>query len=108
MNKNWKWFGYALHSPIGDRCAFHLGTVINDRIIISTIGHWIPKNSTDGKPENVGPAPEHMFETMVFELAGYDERGRPQQGEELHQRRYLTAEQAQTNHTQYCEIYSNG
>jgi hypothetical protein len=107
MSMKLKWCPYALHSPIGHRCMFRLGTIVNDRVIVSTIGQWVPRNEPDGQYETISGVPGELFETMVFQLDGYDEHGNPIKGDELHCRRYVDSKAADKGHHDYLEIYAN-
>lgn len=63
--------GWAGHFMLGDRCAFHLNTLLqyNDKkLIVSTVGRLI--NFYENKIDIIGC--DRYYETMVFE-SNYDE-----------------------------------
>jgi hypothetical protein len=64
----WKAIGYPLHFVGRHKCAFRLATLIENKIVVSTIGAYQP--TSNGTLEPLGGATcaedEMFFETFVF------------------------------------------
>lgn len=100
----WKWLGYAGHFTGGKDCAFHLATVIRDKVLISTLGDYRPVKGGPAMP--LGFDPEMLFETYCFEVKGYDKNTNPIKGKEIESIRYKTSEEAEAGHYAFCERYN--
>lgn len=100
-----KWYGYAGHFIGGKRCAFHLSTNTGKHLI-STVGHYLPKNNDD--MVNIGAGREDYFETYVFVCDGEDKDGNPNVTEwlEIDGERYADSLSAEKGHYKYLEKYS--
>lgn len=67
---SWIWQGSAAHYICGDRCAFHLATVIGPWIV-STVGEYrsisgLAKHGENAPHETIGV--DRFYETMVFRI----------------------------------------
>lgn len=103
----WRWLGGAGHFICGDRCRFHMTTVIGSRVI-STVGDFY-KCEKDEIPSPMGASP-HLFETMVFAADGVDSCGcHPSVTDwsELWSRRWMTATEATAGHMETCERFAH-
>lgn len=101
----WKWYGYAGHFVGGSRCAFHLCTRIG-KVMISTIGHYIPKKKDD--PEPLGLGPDSLFETMVFRCDGEEPTGDAiiPSWDSIDGERYAESKPAEDGHHRYCKKWA--
>jgi len=109
--RDWEWFGNAGHFILGDECKFHLTTILNKRILVSTVGE-LPIN-TPGLPEfdTLGGEDGNFYETMVFDEGEWEycEDGcgtplaRPNSGDCLNMDRYKTRKDANVGHLLLCE-----
>lgn len=104
----WKWYGFPGHHCCGSRCQFHLATNIGDKILVSTIGRFVPDplrhpNVTD----TVGTGRD--FETMVFSINGDDKLGNPNVldwSSELEGIGYMGSVEAELGHYRMCEKWA--
>lgn len=95
----WRWFGYGGHLCVGSRCAFHLATIVGG-VLVSTIGHYIPKHGDD--VEEIGSG--RTFETMVFRCGGVDADGNPETNSSaIEATSYNDSRQAERGHYAICE-----
>lgn len=103
MNRE-KWYGYAGHFIGGKRCAFHLCTRIPN-YLISTVGHYLPKNSDE--MERIGAGDKAYFETFVFKCSGEDKDGNPDITDwgEIDSKRYGDSLSAEKGHYVYLKKY---
>lgn len=44
MEADWKWYGHPAHLIVGDKCRFHLATLVGP-FMISTVGEYWPERS---------------------------------------------------------------
>lgn len=101
----WKAIGYPLHFCNRHKCSFRLGTLMERKIVVSTIGHFLPE---DGKPMQPlgghGPdeVPDSFFETFVFTVESFLSDGTPLIGKQLDGTRCSTAEAAYKLHDEMC------
>jgi hypothetical protein len=101
----WKAIGYPMHFIGRHKCSFRLGTLLERKIIVSTIGHYLPN---DGEPKQPlaghGPdeVPDSFFETIVFTVASFMEDGTPLIGKQLAGSNCATAIEAQKLHDEMC------
>jgi hypothetical protein len=105
MNKgDWYWCGYAGHFICGNRCAFHLATVLPNGYIVSTVGHYL--TDPDERPREIGV--DCLFETMVFHCNGLDEHLNPKITDysEVDFEGYNDSELAEKGHYLMCEKWS--
>lgn len=105
VNQRLKWqqLGYAMHFASSRYCRFHLATMLENKIIVSTVGHWEPKNA-NCEMEPLGGGDDGFFETYVFK-AGHKKEGRPSIGDMLDGKRCNTSEEAQALHIEMCEQF---
>ena len=64
--------GYPGHLIVSRWCVYHRNTLVSDgwqRIVVSSIGHYIPRDS-DGEPETIGVS--QYYETMAFRVRDAD------------------------------------
>lgn len=118
--KDWKWFGFAAHWILSDRCLFHLNTQIAN-YIISTVGECrtVEQMCDPNAPilfdeyQTITSGPE-KYETMVFK--GAEPCANPKcgcgaftelVGDELVCERYLTRGEAQRGHLLLCQKYAS-
>lgn len=95
----WRWFGYGGHLVVSSRCAFHLATLVGG-VLVSTIGHWLPKHGD--AVEEIGSG--RTFETMVFRCSGVDAHGNPEHElEAIEATSYNDSVQAERGHYAICE-----
>lgn len=107
--EGWVWHGYPGHFICADRCVFHLSTSINGKVLVSTVGHFVPDpKKNPGHTEPVGPGFD--FETMVFAINGYDDHHNPVivDYSGIETRGYNDSEAAEAGHYIACLDYSNG
>lgn len=100
----WKWLGYAGHFVGGRSCAYHLATVIRDKVLVSTVGDYTPDLTKPAQP--LGSEPEMLYETFCFEVKGYDKFTNPVKGKVLDTMRYTTSLEAEAGHYVFCEKYN--
>ena len=104
----WKWYGFAGHHCCGSRCQYHLATNIAGRVLVSTIGRFVPDPLREpGKTDTVGTGRD--FETMVFEINGEDESGDPAVSswiETLDSAGYNASLEAEAGHYALCEKWA--
>lgn len=104
----WKAIGYPMHFCNRHKCSFRLGTLLERKIIVSTIGHYIP---VDGEPKQPlgghgpGEVQDSFFETFVFTVSHFLDDGTPIIGKELFGERRSTAKTAQELHDKMCEEF---
>lgn len=102
----WRWFGFAGHLIVGNRCAYHLATLVNDgRYLVSTVGHYLPPGRPTAEgPEPIGAGEDSLFETYVFESYGVDADGDPNilSLGEIDGQRYASSLDAEVGHYEYC------
>ena len=108
--EGWVWHGYACHFICADRCAFHLGTSIDGKILVSTVGHFCedPKRFPS-LVSPIGASADQNFETLVFEIDGYNSHRNPVilSYTEIAGTRYKDSEEAEAGHYAMCLKYSN-
>ncbi len=108
--KKWKHYGHACHLIVGNKCLFHLSTVVvhdGKEMLISTVGDYYPFGAK-GERETLGANKDSFFETIVFEVDGYMDCGCPQHsGEGLKYRTYSNAKDATEGHFSMCSAYSS-
>lgn len=68
--KTVKYYGFAGHYILGYKCAYHLATNIDNKLLVSTVGH---KLNPDLEKVNL----DSYYETMLFEIEGEDNFGNP-------------------------------
>ncbi len=68
--KTIKYYGFATHFILGNKCAYHIATNIGNEILVSTVGSLRNPNL-----ERVNQS--SYYETMVFKIDGEDEHGNP-------------------------------
>lgn len=100
---NWKPLGYAMHGAARRYCRFHLATMLENKIIVSTIGH-LERKHANCEMEPLGFDADGFFETLVFK-AGYPKEGRPSVGDTLDGTRCQTFEDAYVLHEKMCEQF---
>lgn len=102
----WKQLGHAMHFAGRFKCGFHLATLLEEKIIVSTIGEYRPNihkadyslESLAGQPPNEKP---YLYETYVFENV-VTTSGSPLIGKQLDAERCCTVEEAYELHKQMC------
>jgi len=102
-NTNWKWYGFAGHLIVSDRCAYHLTTKVGN-FLISTVGAF-RKNYYDDFYTPIGSGKTELFETCAFLCPGEDEFGNPIRGEELSCQRFGDSKEAEVNHYAECRRF---
>lgn len=111
-HKEWQWYGGASHFICGDRCQFHLSTVIGD-VIISTIGEMISEPIKSRTFETIGC--DRLYETMVFKAGEpcnekdcmCGERSAIHDGCELDFAPYNDRKSATEGHAALCERWAD-
>lgn len=106
----WRWFGYAGHFVGGKRCAFHLATLVaGDTILVSTLGHYLPRSGDGNTPEPLGSGSD-TFETMVFRCNGIESTGDPNVVDfsAIDMVRYASSLEAERGHYAVCEKWADG
>lgn len=104
----WRPIGYPMHFINRHKCSFRLGTLMERKVIVSTIGHFLP---VDGKPMQPlgghGPdeVPDSFFETFVFTVSHFLDDGTPIIGDQLGASRCSTAKDAYKLHDEMCEKF---
>lgn len=107
--EGWVWHGYPGHFICASRCVFHLTTSINGKILVSTVGHFLPDPKREpGRREPV--AGLHNFETLIFGIDGYDAHRNPiiDDYTGMEARYYNDSEEAEAGHYAACLEYSSG
>lgn len=100
----WKWYGFAGHLVVSDKCAYHLCTRVGN-FLVSTVGHYLPYGAR--KIHTIGSGTKDFYETMVFNCCGETKDGDPITfGYELECERYVTSIEAERGHYRYCEEYA--
>lgn len=66
-----KFYGNPTHFCAGKNCVFHLATNVDNKYLISTIGHYL----VNGVLTKINV--DTHYETMVFEIEGEDKYGNP-------------------------------
>nr|DAF93566.1 MAG TPA: hypothetical protein [Myoviridae sp. ctshb19] len=103
----WRPLGYPMHFAGRHKCAFRLATLIERKIVVSTVGMWRP--DPEEAPESlVGILPGDdplLFETYVFLVTGFDRHGIPIIGKELFGRPVHTDSEAYQLHSEQCEKF---
>lgn len=104
----WVPIGYPMHFCNRHKCSFRLGTLIEEKIIVSTIGHYLP---VDGEPKRPlgghgpGEVQDSFFETFVFTVSSVMDDGTPLIGKELEGSRCNSAKAAYALHKEMCERF---
>lgn len=106
----WKHLGYPMHFSGRACCTFRLATLIERKIIVSTIGEWRPKMfdgdiTMEGLGGAIRPEDEQFYETFVFTVGGFKEDGVPMLGNQLDGERCQTADEAYALHKRMCKQY---
>lgn len=105
----WKQLGHAMHFVGRFKCGFHLATLLEGKIIVSTIGEYRPnihKNdySLEGLSGQLPGDRPCLYETYVFEN-GDPIGGAPQIGKQLDSELCYTEQEAYELHKQMCEKF---
>lgn len=102
----WVWCGYPGHFIGAADCQMHLHTRVGD-FRVSTVGDYRPPGHTHG-PKPIGAGEDSLYETFVFEVAGFGEHGEgtPTTWGEVEARRYATAEEAEAGHMELCRRFA--
>jgi hypothetical protein len=99
----WQPIGYPMHFIGRRNCAFRLATLIESKVVVSSIGSYQP--TANGGIEPLGGATcaedEMFFETYVFAVQRID-NGMPIIGEQLFAERCRTAQEAYKLHHDSC------
>lgn len=99
----WQPIGYPMHFVGRHKCAFRLATLIENKIVVSTIGAYQP--TAIGGIESLGGATcaedEMFFETYVFAVERV-ENGLPITGKQLDAQRCRTDQEAYKLHHDSC------
>jgi hypothetical protein len=103
----WQWQGIPGHCIVGDRCVYHLNTVVGPWLV-STIGEYKAEGWRSPVTE-IGAF--RMYETMVFRAARCevpDECGEwhQQNGVSLDAEGAQTRREARENHLRLCEKWA--
>lgn len=107
---NWKPLGYPMHFCCSERCTFRLATLIEQKIVVSTIGEFRP-GMFEGKMEmeSLGgylrEDDKTYYETYVFRVESFAKDGVPNIGKQLDGTRCRTADEAYALHTEMCEKF---
>lgn len=106
MQRNkWKHLGYPMHFICRDKCGFRLATLIENKVIVSTVGDFRP----DGKNREslsgyITDDDKMFFETYAFEAA-FTSSGKPTIGAQLGSNLCRTEEESYELHTAQCEYW---
>ena len=103
--------GCAGHFICANSCRFRRHTQLGDAYRVSTIGDYYPDHR-GGKRETIGAGEDSLFETLVFETTGEQDKGNEGCGcrtvkswLEIDGERYATAGEAQAGHERYVAQY---
>ena len=101
---NWKQIGFPLHFVGRHSCSFRLATMIEGRVVVSTIGLYRPREAKgDPTVEPLG-GPDEYFETYVFNVNGFhQEFGYPLIGTDLAKGYSKNVEEAEALHVKMCQ-----
>ena len=106
--EGWKWYGFPGHHCCGSRCQYHLSTNIGNKVLVSTVGRFVPDPLRNPeKTDTVGTGRD--FETMVFKIDGEDENGDPKVvdwSEALDSDGYNSSLHAESGHYAMCEKWA--
>lgn len=100
--KKIKFYGFAGHFINSAKCAYHLATNIDNKILISTVGHYI----LEGKLSKINL--DSYYESFVFSIDGEDYNGNPIQGELLESIKTDGSIEAEKTHYLLLDKYING
>lgn len=103
---DWKHLGFAGHFCLGDRCTFHLATVVGNKYLVSTVGAMLT-NPTDKKYSPVGA--DSLYETMVFIVGAWIDEHTPVIDDytEIDASRYNGYVEASDGHWNMCNKWSD-
>jgi hypothetical protein len=102
--KNWKWFGHALHFIGSNDCRFRMGTQIG-RYVISTVGEYLPGGNQQEEFSDIGY--QRKYETMVFKVGKILPCGCPKiNPSEIDMMPYNNPKDAMRGHMAMCEKWS--
>lgn len=119
IQNSWQWFGSPLHFICGNDCRFHLGTLLPNGFVVSTVGAYFPSHLISGgnvekegrefssidEGENIGLS--RKFETMVFRKTGEDSCGCPMiDGQDLDMQGYNDHRSADKGHMAMCKKWA--
>jgi hypothetical protein len=106
--EDWKWYGFAGHFILGDRCSYHLSTRVGN-YLVSTVGALKADNWRQKKLDPVGSNRKYLYETMVFPCDGETEEGNANvlSRSELECSRYEDSLEAERGHYTLCEKWAD-
>jgi hypothetical protein len=99
----WQPIGYPMHFAGRHKCAFRLATMIESKVVVSTIGAYLPEGNTQLEPMGGATCAEDemFFETYVFAVKRV-ENGMPIIGDQLYAERCRTEQEAYKLHHDSC------
>ena len=106
----WQQLGHAMHFVGRNRCTFNLATMLERKVIVSTIGEYRPKLH-EGNLEMLelnGATSEDnrlFYETYVFTVAGFTDEDIPMIGKQLEGQYCEDLKDAYKTHKEMCEKY---
>lgn len=104
-HESWKWYGYAGHLVVSNRCIYHLNTRVG-KYLVSTVGAYYPDHSDGMEP--IGLSKDDLFETCVFTYHGeINGQTFTKTYDEIEGRRYPTSQAAELGHYKMCWKYHN-
>lgn len=111
--ESWVWQGSAAHFICGDRCRFHLATIVGPWLV-STIGEYVSVLDTQRQGESAGTSEvgyRRLYETMVFRAgAACTEPGCAGEyhadGQEIDFEPANTRAEAYAAHARLCDLWA--
>jgi hypothetical protein len=106
--EDWKWYGFAGHFILGDRCSYHLSTRVGN-YLVSTLGALRVNSWHQEQFDAIGVDPKYFYETMVLPCDGETEEGNPNllSRIELDCLRYEESLEAERCHYAMCEKWAD-